>query len=606
MPFRLPRLALLLALTTAAFAADAFALSSAARSRVEPRLLAELGTDCATPRLVWIEFADKGETDARDLAVRVADARVSLSARALERRTRAGVWPLADWYDLPVHQPYVDELVARGLRPFGASRWFNRVAVIECGARVLEAAELPFVRRIAGGERARVQRGEALRETHELPPVPPEGALRVNAIDYGVMRNAMNQIGVPALHDSGYTGAGVLIAVLDEGFNYFDKHEALRNLDVGGRTRDFVEGDLVVQDTVVSPGIYQHGTWCLGAMAGNVPGRYVGPAFGASFALARTEYSGSETPAEMVWWGMGAEWADSLGADIVSSSLGYNTFDDPYPDLTLAMLDGRTSTISRAAQIAASRGMLMVNSAGNSGASASWDFRILFPADVNGDSLLAIGAVDSFGVLASFSSHGPTADGRIKPDLVARGRSVQLPSASGNPQAYTTGSGTSFSCPIVAGMAACLWQARPSWPAVWIAEALKRTASRASNPDNLYGWGLPNGTQALRYQPDTAGVPPLAQPLALRLAGPNPMVPGGPDTQLRFASASGGRARLRVIDPQGRIVRVLHDGDLSPGQSRTATWDGRDDSGRRIEPGVYFAQLELGGRTAAVRIASLR
>lgn len=606
MPFRPLRLAFLVAIALTSGATGAFAASPAARARVEPRLLTQLGPDCATPRLVWIEFADKGERGPGDLALRVAAARVSLSPRAIQRRERAGVWPLADWYDLPVHQPYVDELVARGFQPFGASRWFNRVAVLECDARVLEAAELPFVRRVAAGERARVHRGEALGTSFALPPAPPEGALRVNAIDYGVMRNAMNQIGVPALHDSGYTGAGVLIAVLDEGFNYFDKHEALRNLDIGGRTRDFVEGDLVVQDTVVSPGIFQHGTWCLGAMAGNVPGRYVGPAFGASFALARTEYSGSETPAEMVWWGMGAEWADSLGADIVSSSLGYNTFDDPYPDLTLAMLDGKTSTISRAAQIAASRGMLMVNSAGNSGASASWDFRILFPADVNGDSLLAIGAVDSFGVLASFSSHGPTADGRIKPDLVARGRSVQLPSASGNPQAYTTGSGTSFSCPIVAGMAACLWQARPSWPAVWIAEALKRTASRTNNPDNLYGWGLPSGSAALRYQPDTAGVPPTSRALALQLLGPNPLVPGGPDSRLRFVSSSGGRARLRVLDPQGRVVRLLHEGILAPGQSVTATWDGRDDAGRRLEPGVYFAQIDLGGRTAAVRIASLR
>lgn len=595
--------ALLTLVSTLAHAGD---LTPAAMAKIDVRLLNQRTADCTTPRMVWLEFADKGEVGPSDLARRLGDARALLSPRALSRRERAGVSPLVDWYDLPVHQPYVDALVERGYRPFGASRWFNRVAILECDDRMLAAAEFSFVRRITMPERGRADRVRETSPPYELPPVR-SGTLRSEgSLDYGVMRNPMNQVGVPALHDSGYTGAGVLIAVLDEGFNYFDKHEALRDLDVAGRTRDFVEGDLVVQDTVGSPGIYQHGTWCLGAMAGYEPGRYVGPAFGASFALGRTEYSASETPAEMVWWGMGAEWADSLGADIVSSSLGYNTFDDPYPDLTLADLDGHTSTISRAAQIAASRGMLVVSSAGNSGNIAAWNFRILFPADVNGDSLLAVGAVDSNGVLASFSSQGPTADGRTKPDVVARGRSLPLASASGNPQAYTTGSGTSFSCPIVAGLAACLWQAHPDWPAVWIAEALKRTASRAASPDNLYGWGIPNGPAALRYQPDTAGVPPTGQPIALRMLGPNPLLPGGPDARLRFGAAVDGFARLRVLDAQGRVVRVLHEGQLAAGQSLTISWNGRGKDGRRLEPGIYFAQFELGGRSAAVRMASLR
>ncbi len=596
----------LLALAAAAHAARP---TSAALSKLDPRLLAARTDTCLSPELVWVQFADKGEQGPADLAARLAAAQASLTPRALARRQRNHVSPLVDYFDLPVHQPYVDTLVAHGYHPFAATRWFNRVAIHECSPLVEALAELPFVSRIEPVERLqRVGDPAAAAADAVTRRARPDGALAATSLNYGFTRAQLQQMNVPAVHDSGYIGAGVMIAVLDEGFNSFDTHDALRTLDVGGRTRDFVDGDSNVQNPAAAS-VYRHGTWCLSAIGGNSPGAYVGPAFGASFALARTENSYNEKPIEMVTWGLGAEWADSLGADIVSSSVGYATFPDSVGnDLMVSQLNGHTSHISQAAQIAASRGMLLVNSAGNYGGVSSWNFRIVFPADVNGDSLLAVAAVDSNGVRQGFSSTGPTADGRTKPDLAARGSRTWLAEPGANPSLYGMHDGTSFSCPLVAGLAACLMQARPNWPAVWIAEALKRTASRASSPDNLYGWGIPNGLAALRYVPDTAGVPAPGVGIALHLLGPNPLRRGGPDARLRFGLGTDRAAfgQLRVFDAQGRRVRTLWSGTLVPGVAVSASWNGRDDSDRATPPGVYFARLDAAGRSATARIASLR
>lgn len=586
--------------------------SSAVGAKLDPRLLSNaLATDAESVP-VWVEFADKGEQGPGDLAAALALAESNLSPGARARRIRAKVTPIVDYLDLPIHAPYLDALTARGYQPYGASRWFNRVAVRASGARLLALAELSFVSRIDPVERALPAarpRGEL--ESGPVPPAHESTALRSTSISYGQTASAMGMMNVPAVHDSGYIGTGVLICVLDEGFNYFNKHEALRTQVIpAGRRRDFVEGDGVVVDTVVSPGIFSHGTWTLGCMAGNKVGTYVGSAYGASFALGRTEYSGSETPVELVWWGMGAEWADSLGADILSSSLGYNLFDNPSDNITYSMLDGHTSVISRAAEIAASKGILVVNSAGNDGNNPNVGYKIAAPADVNGDSMLAIGAVNSTGVRAGFSSKGPTFDGRIKPDLSMLGVSVPLVSASGNPNDYTALSGTSFSCPLVAGLAACLMQARPTWPPSLIILALRETASRATNPDTLIGYGIPSGIDALRWIPDTASVPAPTGTLGLALLGPNPMRADAGPARVRFALKPDGGlfapARLEVMDAQGRHVRTLFAGQVQRDRWTTAAWDGTDDDGRTVRAGVYFVTLHAQGRHATVRLVSLR
>jgi len=608
-----PALLLALALPLAVPPRPARAVPPTAFQRLDPRLAAALAPG-AEPVPVWVEFADKGESGPADLAARLAEAERRLTPDARRRRERAGVHPLVDWLDLPVESGYVRQLEALGLQPYGASRWFNRVAVRAGGATLSAVAALPFVRRVAPVERARTrepERGLVVEPTDAGPRAPARAfSAGASLVDYGRTLGQVSRLNVPAVHDSGYVGTGINVCVLDDGFNYYRKHEALRTIIVGGaRTRDFIRGTLSVQDTVSDPLSFEHGTWVLSTLAGKAPGRYVGPGFGANLALGRTEYDPTEKPIEMVWWAMGAEWADSLGCDIISSSLGYNLFPDSAgTDLTYEMLDGHTSVVTRAAEIAAAKGILVVVSAGNDGNRSSVGYKVDAPADAHGDSVLAIAAVDSFGVRASFSSKGPTVDGRIKPDLAAQGVQVLVASADGDPNSYIRLSGTSFSAPLVAGLAACLMQARPSWPPVWIVQALKHSATRAANPDTLVGWGIPDGLAALRYVPDTLGVPAGDGPLALRIDGPNPLRAGA-STVVRLslgASAPAARYRLRVHDAAGRRVRDLASGVLAPGSTFSLPWRGDDEHGRTLAPGLYFLELESAGRRTAARVVVLR
>jgi len=577
-------------------------------AKLDARLLpAALGASPeATP--VWVGFRDKGEQGPADLARQLAEAEAALDPHARARRVRAGVAPLVDYLDLPVHEPYVEALKRLGLVPYGASRWFNRVAVRAAGAQLVALAALPEVERLEP-----VERGLRMRDVPAEPAgmrrtAEPAGLEATIALAYGVTASQLAQIGVPALHDSGYTGAGVRICVLDEGFNYYKQHPALRSATIP-RPRDFVEGDWNPTDTLESFG-YSHGTLVLSVMAGNLPGQYVGAAPGATFLLGRTEDSFSETRVEMVYWGMGAEWADSAGADIISSSLGYNYFDDG--SLTVADLDGHTSVVSRAAEIAASKGILVVNSAGNAGNDPGWRY-VMVPADVDGDSLIAVGAVDANGVRPGFSSWGPTADGRIKPDLVARGVSVWCVVAD-NDGYSSFNDGTSFACPLVAGLAACLMQARPAWSPRTVIHALRLTASQALLPDNRLGFGLPDGAAALNWTPDTASVPPDAAPgsIGMWLAGPNPISASAPWTRLRFALGAGlAPPRLQVFDARGRrVVQTLPyavtGADPRGGRQFSAAWDGRDDAGRLLDAGLYFVTLDVGGRRATLRVITLR
>ena len=594
--------------------------SAATLAKLDPRLSAALAPG-SEPVAVWVEFADKGEQGPADLTARLAEAERRLTEKARARRVRAGLSPLVDYLDLPVAEGYLQALLAQGFEPYGASRWFNRVAVRAAGNDLVRLAELQFVRQLAPVELQRVRPSapEPADAVTLLPPTEHEpgfGAVASSAYNYGQTYTQMLRLGVPAMHDSGYIGTGVFICVLDEGFNYFRKHSATRNITLAsGMARDFVRGRQgigTVQDTVNTPFYFQHGQWTLSTLAGKLPGVYLGPAFGATFALGRTENSASEKPIEMVYWSMGAEWADSIGCDIISSSLGYNRFPDSTgTDITYPMLDGHTSIVTRAAEIAASRGILVVNSAGNDGANASAGYKIAAPADANGDSVLAVGAVDSLGVRAGFSSKGPTYDGRIKPDLMAQGANVLMASAGGDPNLYIRNNGTSFSAPLVAGMAACLMQARPLWPATLIIRALRENANRASNPDTLYGYGLPNGLAALRWTPDTIGVPPSGNPNSLRFAfaSANPARFREGPVQLRLrlpANVGSASARVDAYDTSGRLVRRVWSGLLQPGVEIPITWDGADGDGRTAHPGLYFLRFAAAGQHQILRLASLR
>jgi subtilisin family serine protease len=284
------------------------------------------------------------------------------------------------------------------------------------------------------------------------------------------------------MHNLGYTGRGMTIAVLDAGFFNVNILPAFDSLRLQNRllgTRDFVTGDTMVFED------YPHGMNVLSCMTGNLPGQLVGTAPHAKFWLLRTEDAATETMQEEFNWLVGAEFADSVGADIINSSLGYSYFDNTADNHTYADMNGRTTIISKAAVWAARVGILVVSSAGNSGGSP-W-YKITAPADA--DSILTIGAVDLSGTIASFSSRGPTFDGRIKPTTVACGSDAVIAASSGG---TVTSSGTSFSSPITAGAVACLWQAHPSRTNMEIINAIIQSASQYTMPDTIKGYGIPN------------------------------------------------------------------------------------------------------------------
>ena len=593
--------ALAFALATAP--APAYAgLPAGASAKLAPGLLRAAFEAPNDTVAAWVEFADKGELGPGDLARRLAAAEQALSPRARARRIRAHVRPLVDYLDLPLEPGYLEALTARGLRLYGASRWFNRVALRAPAGRLADLAGLGFVRQLTPVE---LMRRSADPDTVAAAPARASRATAAVAVGYGMNHDPVYQLDLPAVHDSSYTGAGVLVCVLDEGFNYFDKHEALRDQVIPAeRQRDFYRGLSTAQDTL-DPGMV-HGTWVLGVLAGRKFGTYVGAAYDAQYALGRTEVRNFERQVEMVYWGMGAEWADSLGADVINCSLGYTTFDLPDPSYAYADMNGHTTLITRAAQIAASKGILVVAAVGNEGAMQC--HYLSAPSDANGDSVIAVGAVDVSGTPASFSSYGPSYDGRVKPDLAAFGVSNWTVNTSGNPAEYSIRSGTSFATPLIAGVAACLLQARPQWSAHDVALALRASASRKGTPDDRVGYGIPDALLALVYVPPVTPPPSPVARLGLRSTGPNPV----------FFDRSPGRfvlavppalcdrpASIRIHDALGRQVRGLWSGVVSCG-ALPMTWDGLDDDGRMVPPGLYLVDVRVGGERASLRLVGLR
>jgi subtilisin family serine protease len=437
--------------------------------------------------VVWVYFRDKGDGGAR-----LAEGRSALSARALERRSRrAGDRPLVGFQDIPPLAQYVETVERRVERIRHVSRWLNAMSVEANGSQIAALAALPFVRRL-----------DVVRVYRRGPIEPSVSTQRSSVherssnllVDYGNSFGQLEQINVPAVHDLGLHGEGVLIAVFDTGFRNL-RHEVFRDLDVLDR-RDFVNGDRNVGNHR-DRGDGDHGARVLSVLGGFSEGDLVGPAYGATFLLAKTEDTESETPVEEDNWAAAAEWAEARGADIISSSLGYLEFDSPFAGYSFEDMDGATAVTTIAAQMAAERGVVVVASAGNQGLDPEHN-TLGAPAD--GALVLSVGAVDPFGARADFSSVGRTADGRIKPDVMAQGVLVRTANPSTRDQ-YTLSDGTSFSCPLAAGVAALVLQAHPDWPVDRVRRAMRSTADGAAHPDRRMGWGVLDALKAVTFQP---------------------------------------------------------------------------------------------------------
>lgn len=428
----------------------------------------------------WVEFTDKN--DSPYCTCRPAE---FLSARAIERRARAGIAVAEE--DLPVNAAYLDGLRQRGAVVHNVSRWLNAATVVADSATAAGLHTLPFVLRIEYlGPHLR------FRNPPDRPPkkrVPlseyPRAPGRGSELGYAARQNAL--LGLPSLYAAGARGAGIWVAVLDGGFTNADTIALFDSVALAGRLfqgRDFVERDGAVFEGAA------HGASVLGVMAGNLPGWFVGAAPDATYFLVKTEDTGGEYPVEEANWVAGLEWADSLGVDIVNASLGYTVFNDTTLNHKYWQLDGRTAIGSRAASVAARKGLIVCNSAGNEGDGA-WR-HIGVPADAPG--LVAVGAVDLDGARASFSSLGPTPDGRIKPDLVAPGAPVVTAGSFGAELGLS--SGTSLASPMLAGAFAALWSAYPERPASEILDAVFASADQAEKPDSERGYGLPDFSRA--------------------------------------------------------------------------------------------------------------
>ncbi|MCK4607366.1 MAG: S8 family serine peptidase [candidate division Zixibacteria bacterium] len=443
--------------------------------------------------MVWIYFTDKGITGKSGFSGRATS--VTISERALARRAKVGLDHVV-FADLPVPEGYLEQVIERGAIHRRTSRWLNAASFEIPVDRYDEICRLPFVAKVRplGLYRRRPFESTPIR-IDRLDPL----SLSPEVLDYGASEGQLAQINVPAMHNKGLDGTGVTLAIFDTGFR--KTHEAFAQHYADGRVLaewDFIFNDGNVANEVGDwPSQWSHGTLIWSVSGGHKDGNIYGPAYKANFILCKTEDVRSETPVEEDNWVAALEWVDSIGADVVTSSLSYLEWDPGTgTDYTFQDLDGATATTSIAASMAADLGIVVCNAASNSGPDPS---TIGAPADAF--DILTCGAVYQSGALASFSSRGPTYDGRIKPEVCAQGVSTVC-ATSGSDYSYGTANGTSLSTPLVAGAACLMIQARPGFTAQAIRQALMETADNANSPDNNYGWGVMDGDAALGWGAD--------------------------------------------------------------------------------------------------------
>jgi serine protease AprX len=482
-----------------------------------------------------------------------------LSQRAIDRRNNAGIKITEQ--DLPVNPSYISQVQSLGFNYVAKANWNNYIIVGTNDEKFLpQLKNLPFVKNVVeiyNRKSAKTDIFSVLMdkmENKETKSSTGDNLQNLPYLDYGTSFTQVNMLGIDYMHSKGYTGKDKIIAVFDGGFfkvNELGPFTSLRENNQILRTWDFVMNDESVYEDL------SHGMSVLSCIAGIKQGQLIGTGPGASFFLLRTEDGATETLVEEYNWEAAAVWADSAGADIINSSLGYTQFDNGIGSHTYANMDGNTTVVTKAADLAASKGILVVNSAGNEGASM-WHY-IGAPAD--GDSVLAIGAVNRNRKIAGFSSRGPSYDGRVKPNVCAVGEGTMLSNTSGD---IVPSNGTSFSGPLIAGAAACLWQANPDKTNMQIFDAIQRSAHKYSSPDNDYGYGIPNfGYADLLLKNLATDAYYKEQKL---LVYPNPVKEN--EIFLDFFSQSEGTITIKVSDLNGKIVATKEQGVFPQALSR--------------------------------------
>jgi hypothetical protein len=459
---------------------------------IEPGLLeSALTVDESRSLPIIVFFTDKGVFSQIQYESALQSARINLSETALERRTKSrGKGNLLDFRDLAVNGEYINRVLVTGAQKRHVLRWFNAISLDATPSQIKQISALRFVRYIKAVAFAKTN----LDITFE--PLAPDASLV--SLDYGPSQRQLEQINAIAAHELGFKGQGVVVCMMDTG--YRQGHDAFQSIISSGRLLaqyDFINGDSntdydPAQDVGGQP---DHGTLTWSTLGGEASSHLYGPSHLSQFVLAKTEDISSERHIEEDNWAAGAEWADSIGASVISASLGYRWFDSGEGDYSYSQLDGNSTIVTIAADMAAYNGIAVATAMGNEGNFAG---SLIAPAD--GDSVIACGAVDSLGNLAGFSSWGPTSDDRIKPEVCAQGvRTVCVDPY--DIHGYRIASGTSLSTPLVGGACGVLLSAHPNWTPMMVREALMMTADRFDSPDNAYGSGIVDAARALYYRP---------------------------------------------------------------------------------------------------------
>lgn len=519
---------------------------------------------------VWIFFKDKGPFSERSFA-KVYN---RLSERAIQRRSKVNDTNIIRDIDYPVYSDYKEVIQSYIIKTRRESRWLNAISALVKADQVNSIEKLDFVQKV---RLVHIYKNRFPDEAPEPFNKIYSGGDGKDSTKYGPSFVQLDQIGVIALHKLGYTGKGVLVAMLDDGFNQYDTHVTFNRLDVLD-TYDFVHNDKSVADRDSLPKEGWHGTAVLSVIAGYTPGKLIGVAYNAIYLLAKTEDDNREIQQEEDNWVAGLEWAEAKGADIVSSSVGYFDFDGGIGNYSWEDMDGNTAITTLAANIAESLGLVVVNSAGNEGRNNQPN-TLIAPAD--GKYVITVGAVDINGNYLSFSSYGPTADGRIKPDLCALGTGVVIASNSNIENFTSGGSGTSFSAPLTAGAIALLLEAYPRLTPHDVREAIRKTASQATTPDNYLGYGILNIKAAYDYIKNDSLPEPL--PFINVINAPNPF---STYTRIQYSLKSPSVVSIKIYDIAGRQVLASPNRFVNGNDYKIIT-------GKQLgATGIYFYHIE--------------
>ncbi len=524
-----------------------------------------------------------------------------LSSKAITRRTRFNI--TIDSTDLPISPAYIDSIQSvPNVIILNKSKWLNQVCI--------ETTDPAALAKINTFSFVNVNFPVSVKINPAAPPVskkfdgydpvtittPPNvvnGIAGISGVqDYYNYGNNLAQVHIHEgeyLHNLGFHGEGITITVLDAGFLNYDINplfDSIRNQNQVLGTWDFVDNQQSVAED------HPHGAWCLSTMAANKPGTIVGTAPKAKYWLLRTENAATEYPIEEQNWLAGAEFADSAGTDMITSSLGYSDFDDPSFTHSYAQRDGKTAIISKAATLAVQKGILVTNSAGNSGNSASDAKYVICPADA--EAVLSIGATDANGNIGTFSSWGPNGAGKLKPDVA----SVGAPAIVGNTTGGTTAAlnGTSLSNPNLCGLIACLWQAFPEFKNTEIVDAVKKSSNKYNNPDNRFGFGIPNMRVAYQLLEQEKIIRNYKQELGNNWIKAFP-VPFSDNLTILLKAPVTGNCVLRLLDMNGKTIDQKN---VAVSQDNIVTVS--FDRLKSLSRGVYTIQYNDGKNKTTLRV----